>query len=395
MNEKTKNMLIGIFVLVAVFFTFSIVLFLKPSVGDGKETLYVRFSNINKITVGTRVTYAGKPVGEVVAIQQIHDARDQPSDILGRLYFYQLTLKVDSHVKVYDTDEITIQTSGLLGEKSVAIIPKAPPKGVVPKLVTNQPIYADSVDPIENTFYELSQLSTELQGTIKDVHEWLNENKDQVSYAIKWFGESMNQAYTAISSFNEEKLTLDFKRAANNFSHVMEQASDVIEQLHREDVFTHMGTAMTHFTNASRSIDLITKTISDGKGTIGRLIRGDDIYLQLSAVMSKAETLMNDINQYGLLFNNNKQWQRLRLQRVAVLNNLETVDQFKDYFNREIDQVNTAMGRISLLVEKVEEKKTLTSEPRFKEDFAELLRKVDTLSDNLRLYNQKLMENKN
>ena len=45
-----------------------IIMFLKPSVGDGKQILYVRFSDVNNIPIGTRVIFAGKPVGEVVAI---------------------------------------------------------------------------------------------------------------------------------------------------------------------------------------------------------------------------------------------------------------------------------------------------------------------------------------
>jgi phospholipid/cholesterol/gamma-HCH transport system substrate-binding protein len=392
MGEKTKNMLVGLFILLAVFFTFSIVLFLKPSVGDGKQTLYVRFSNINRITVGTRVTFAGKPVGEVVKIEEIHDARDQPSDVLGQVYFYQLVLKIDSHVKVYNTDEITVQTSGLLGEKSVAIIPKTPPKGVVPKLITNQPVYADSVDPIENTLHELGNLSIALEGTVQDIHTWLNENKDQVSYAIKWFGESMSQANIALTSFNEDKLTQNFKQAAQDFSHVMQQASSAMDQLETDDVFKNIGTTMANFTKASRSIDLVTQSLADGTGTLGKLIRGDDFYLQMTDVMSKVETLMNDINHYGLLFNNNKQWQRLRLQRATLLNNLETADQFKNYFNQEIDQINTAMERLTMVVDRAEEKHAVLETRDFREDFAELLRKVDTLADNLRLYNQKLVE---
>jgi len=68
--------------------------------------------------------------------------------MLGRIYFYQLVLKIDSRVKVYDTDEISIETSGLLGEKSIAITPKPAPKGITPTLITTQPIYAESVDPL-------------------------------------------------------------------------------------------------------------------------------------------------------------------------------------------------------------------------------------------------------
>src|SRR5689334_19466886 len=148
MGEQIKNMLIGIFAIAACLLIVWIILFLKPSVGDGKQILYVRFSDVNKIPIGTRVIFAGKPVGEVVAITSIADARTKPSsDILGHLYYYQLELKIDSHVKVYDTDEITVQTSGLLGEKSIAIIPKPVPKGIVPQVLTSKTVvYAKSVD---------------------------------------------------------------------------------------------------------------------------------------------------------------------------------------------------------------------------------------------------------
>ena len=139
MSNQLKNIMIGIFLIGAISVFVGIVFFLHPSVGDEKQTLYVRFSNINKINVGTRVLFAGKAVGEVTEINQIYHAREtQPSDSLGRLFFYQLTLRVDSNVKVYNTDEISIQTSGLLGEKSIAIVPKAPPKGVTPERLTDK-----------------------------------------------------------------------------------------------------------------------------------------------------------------------------------------------------------------------------------------------------------------
>ena len=143
MIDYMKNMLIGLFVIVACGLVVGIILFLEPSVGDGKQTLVVRFSNINGLSLGTRVMFAGKPVGEVIEIQQIPHARDQPTDELGQVYFYQLILKLDSSVRMYNTDEITVQTSGLLGEKSIAIIPRSPPKGVKPTLITSKtPIYA-------------------------------------------------------------------------------------------------------------------------------------------------------------------------------------------------------------------------------------------------------------
>jgi phospholipid/cholesterol/gamma-HCH transport system substrate-binding protein len=351
MGTKVKNMLIGVFVLVALICSVSIIMFLKPSVGDGKKTVYVRFSNINKIGVGTRVVFAGKPVGEVVAVNEIFDAREQPADILGRVYFYQLTLKVDSSVKIYDTDLISLQTSGLLGEKSVAIIPKVPPKGVTPRLITNEPIYADSVDPIENAFAEISELANEMEITFSKVNTWLDENDEHLSFAVDAFGQSMDQIRKAVAEFNDERIIEDVKTVTHN--------------------------------------------LAAGNGTLGKLINDDELYLRMQAVMSKINTLMNDINHYGILFHLNKGWQRTRTQRINWINALDNPTSFKSYFETEVDQINTAMGRISALVDRANtfpKKCDIMTSDSFKEDFAELLRQAGALSDSLKLFNEQLMQ---
>ena len=111
MTDKMKNILIGLFVAAAVTIMVAMVLFLEPRIGDGKKTFRVRFANVAGIIIGTRVTFAGKPVGEVVAIQEVKEARTEPSDETGRVYVYLLTLKVDSTVDIYNYDEIAIRTS--------------------------------------------------------------------------------------------------------------------------------------------------------------------------------------------------------------------------------------------------------------------------------------------
>jgi phospholipid/cholesterol/gamma-HCH transport system substrate-binding protein len=88
-----KNILIGLFVTGAIAIMISLVLFLKPTVGDGKKILCVRFTNIAGITVGTRVSFAGKPVGEVISIKELPNARDH-ADEMGRIYMYELVLKL-------------------------------------------------------------------------------------------------------------------------------------------------------------------------------------------------------------------------------------------------------------------------------------------------------------
>lgn len=396
MGEQTKNMLIGIFVVAACFLVVSLIMFLKPSVGDGKETLYVRFSNINKINVGTRVMFAGKPVGEVVAIDEIYDARKAPStDLLGRIYYYQLVLKVDSTIKVYDTDEVSIQTSGLLGEKSIAINPKTPPKGITPKLITSQPIYAESVDPIENAFVELSDLASHFQVTIKEVNRWFQKHGDEMGNAVRSFSGAMDELKIAVKAVNDHQVIAALKTSIENFSNTVSDVQDAIRQLNEGNVFANAADVVSNMKSASHSFDLIGQDIECGRRTLGKLVKGDDLFLRATAVMSKADTLMNDVNHYGVLYHLNKGWQRQRAQRMTVLNALDNPQNFKNYFESEVDDINTAMARISMLIDKAQfspDREAILNNTQFKKDFAELLRQADELSDNLRLYNQQLAE---
>ena len=71
----------------------TIILFIKPRVGDGNQVIKVRFTNINGIALGTPVTYAGQPIGEVATIHQVSDARQQSVNEYGNVYPYIVSFK--------------------------------------------------------------------------------------------------------------------------------------------------------------------------------------------------------------------------------------------------------------------------------------------------------------
>lgn len=395
MGEQTKNMMIGLFVLVACATIVWLILFLKPTVGDGKETLYVRFANINQINIGTRVTFAGKPVGEVVAIESVPDARQKPlSDVLGEIYYYQLILKVDSSVRVYDTDEITVQTSGLLGEKSIAIIPKVPPKGTIPKLISNkQPIYAQSVDPIEKAVNELSSLSKEMKQTFQLTSSWIQKNGNDLGNAIRSVGNTMDEVKVTVAKINADKIVDDIKQSIVQFTSTLQDVQNAVQEMQVGHVFTNIGIVMDRLKGASTNFETISQNIVDGKGTLGQLISKDDFYLHLNAILSKVDTLMNDVNHYGILFHLNKGWQRQRAKQITTLNALNTPSNFRKYFQEEVSSINTAMSRLSMLIEKAErnpKKEEIMQNEAFKKDFKDLMDQADSLSNNLKLYNEQL-----
>lgn len=394
MKSSLKNFSIGLFLVCALTALFGLVMFLRPKIGDQKQTLLVRFSNINKVGVGTRVLFAGKAVGEVTAIQEIYHAREtQPTDSLGRLYFYQLTLKLDSKIHVYSTDEISIQTSGLLGEKSIAIVPKSPPKGVTSELITDKsPIYADSIDPLENTISQLSDVGEKLNLAVGHVKNWFEQNEPAITKSVTAFGSAMHQIDAAVTAINDQQLVNQFKQGALALTASAEKLEVALQELSEGGAFENFGPAVANLKQITSSLEKISNDVAAGQGTIGKLLQSEDLYLQMNAIMSKAETLMNDVNHYGVLFHLNKGWQRTRTQRMARMNQIENPTAFKNYFQTEVDQINTSMARLSMLIDKAhrEENPQLIENAQFKENFADLMRRVQQMSESLQLYNEQL-----
>lgn len=381
MTDRLKNILIGLFVTSAITILIAIILFFKPTVGDGKQTISVRFANIAGISVGTRVTFAGKPVGEVTQIKELPNAREQPDD-MGRIYLYQLTLKLDSNVEVFTNDEIAIRTTGLMGEKSIAILPKA---GAATERITHQVINANSIDPLENTFTQMTRVANRLETTVGHIDQWFTSNEKGLSTLLVHCNDFLPTFHETAGLFNEN---LRFIRTSLDEDKLLHKVASLTENLDQ------MATAFnTDGASALRNLNQISRDIASGTGTIGRLLVGDDLYLRLTSLMGKGETLMNDINHYGLLFQYSKSWQKGRTRKANFVKALDTPQEFRNYFEGEIDSMTTSVGRLTELMNRAngQDRSQIIESDAFKRDFAILLRQVQGLTDSLKLYNESLI----
>ncbi|HEU64974.1 MAG: hypothetical protein KR126chlam4_01020 [Candidatus Anoxychlamydiales bacterium] len=400
MSDKLKNILIGLFALMAIMIIAGTVLFLQPSIGDGEKTLNVRFSNIAGINIGTRVTFAGKPIGEVAKILEVQDARDEQRDEFSRIYCYQLVLKVDSSIDVYENDIISIQTTGLMGEKSIGIIPKSSPRDA--KLVTNDIIYAKSVDSIENTAQQISQLSDKAEKTLDNFNVWFEKNSQSLSLA-------MTSVSNLLNDIDTQKMVSSVHSSINSFTESLNHVNNALKIVEDNNTFDKLNILVDNITITSdfistegketmQNIKLLTQHFNDSKTSIGKLLTTDDLYLKFNALFGKANTLFNDINQYGVLFQYSKGWQRQRTKRANILESLSTAKSFRSYFETEIADITSSLGRINTLVEKssdFSQKQRIENSDSFKRNYAYLLRQVESLLNMVKLYNEDLLDKSN
>ena len=117
----------------------------------------------------------------------------------------------------------------------------------------------------------------------------------------------------------QESLIPQMKEATVAMTASMEKVNSALGTLIQDKVFENLGTIASNLSIASTSIDKMCQNLNSGQSTLGKMINADDMYLRLTAVMSKADTMMNDINHYGVLFHLNKGWQRTHTKRISQL----------------------------------------------------------------------------
>ncbi len=477
MGDQYKNVMIAFFVIAAISIVTFVLMFIHPSIGDEKKIIKARFTDIDKINTGTRVTYGGKPVGEVVEIREILGEKDHRVSRDGKIFLYELELKVDSGVNIFNSDEISSRTSGLLGEKSVAIIPYPPRPGEKLRRIDTEVIYAQESGTVEQTFKEFKEVADkfdlaldninrildELQheqtfrsiartaSNLADITDALNKPKEisdiiaslqhvtngaSASWAkvestinnIETASDNVKDITTAINQPDNLADTVgnvhalseravqtwdNVDVAVNDFAETASNTRDISNAVNQPqrlknivanvdsvsgnlaNTMPQVNTAVIEIAATAKNAHVITDKISEGDSTLGKLLVEDDLYLRMVALFNKGEVIFNDINHYGLLFHLDKGWQRLRARRMNLLGKLCSPQQFRNYFNDEIDNISTSLARVSMVLDKNENLYPcglLLDDNEFAKVYAELLRRVAAMEEALKMYNQQVVD---
>ncbi|HRD54800.1 MAG TPA: MlaD family protein [Parachlamydiaceae bacterium] len=388
MIDQAKNFMIGLFVIAAISIVIFILLFLHPSVGNEELVLRVRFADIDKISVGTRVTFAGKPIGEVVAINEVEETEKDRIGRDGKVYVYELILRADSSINVYNTDEIAAKTSGLLGEKSVVITPLPKKPGETLRVVSNDILYANEQGGVDDALKELRKIGNKIDTTLSAIEEAFNDlNKQHLFEKMAATAENLKSITSALNKPDEWSETLS---NFHNLSAKMNKSWKTVD-VSLKNILKATANAKT-FTGDGVTI---IGDMKEGRGTLGGLIRKDDLYLKLGALLSKANVTLNDIGHYGLLYHSDKGWQRLRARRMNMLYKLQNPAEFSNFFNDEIDGISTSLERVNMVLSDTESTLSpccLGLNRDFTKVFRELLTRVKELEESLNMYNQQMQD---
>lgn len=212
---------------------------------------------------------------------------------------------------------------------------------------------------------------------------------------------ALNNVSNVFDTLEKEKFWHNISATASNLKDISKALNEPkiwSESLQNiRQITTKVNKSWDTVDRAILDFSKITNGINQGEGSVGKLVKRDDLYIRLIALTNKAETTLNDINHYGVLFHLDKGWQRMRARRMNLLQKLQSPQEFRNYFNDEVDQISTSLERVAMVMEQMQNMSAMgcydmLQNPDFVKVYSELMRRVDVIDESIKMYNQQVAD---
>ena len=269
------------------------------------RTFFAIYDDIEGVSVGTPVTVSGFNVGSIQDISFYQNTMD----ILVKF-------RVENKVKFSKNSVAQIYETGLIGGKSLAILPNNGPlaqsgdtlrSSIAPGLTE---LVNDKLSPlqekIESTFVSADSLLKNINNVL-DVNSQnqIKESFSQLSDLTANLKESAENLNSIINS-NEIKIN-DIVSNVDNFSSNFSSLSNS---------FSDVEVIIGNLTKTSNNLNSIIDEISSGDGTFNQLIYDDSMIKSLNEASNNLNLLMEDLRlnpkryvHFSLFGKKNKEYQ--------------------------------------------------------------------------------------
>jgi len=254
------------------------------------DTYFTEYDNIQGLNTASSVTVNGFDVGKVVGIT----FNDNPNK--------KGLLRVEFSVEkdfVFSKNSIAkIYSASLMGGKSLAIVPSYEGDQAVPGDYLKGEIESDMFSSVEE---KLNPLQAKLESVIVSADSLLvnmngiidEQSIVSIKQGILSFESTLlsleNAAKNADSIVAENKSSL--KTSVRNVEKITKNFSKFTDSLSQVDI----GLLVAKIQSTVDNLNRLTTKLNSGEGTVGKLIKDDAVYINLSNAAKELEELLRDI----------------------------------------------------------------------------------------------------
>lgn len=285
-TKEVKTALLAIVAILLFIFGYS---FLKgKNWFDSSKTFYAVYNNVEGLSPSSPVTINGLRVGSVTKIDFL--------DTSGQLL---VTFLVEKEFPFSDESIAEVYGGGLIGGKSLAILPKYDPGNI-----------AKSGDTLPSAIEEgLLELVNERLSPLQEKVERVIVSADSL---VNSFNEVMNKESRQNLRNSIAELNTAVGSLRNSATSVEGILSENSPKLNR--TFTNLEEMSTKFNNFSDSLsefdvkkvsedlenavvnfETVTEKLNSGEGTAGKLINDPSVYNNLERATNQLDALIQDV----------------------------------------------------------------------------------------------------
>ena len=251
------------------------------------KTLYAQYENVEGLVVSSPVTISGLNVGKVSKISI--------DNTTGKVTV-EMQIKSDFPIKKNSIAEIYAPSP--IGGKQIAILPSKDGALAVTgdTLISSSKLgltdeVAKQIVPLKD---KISKLLDNANVMLENVNQVLDaKTKENLKSSLAELNETLAQFKAASSQVNT--LLADNKSKINGTMTNLEKASANFNKVSDSLAKVNIGPTVKNLEKTLENVDKMMTDIQSGKGTIGKLMKDDALYLNFNKTSKELELLLQDL----------------------------------------------------------------------------------------------------
>ncbi|WP_420573750.1 MlaD family protein [Kordia sp.] len=284
-SREIKTALLAITALVLLYFGISYLM--SSSVLSSDRVFYAEYNNVGGLVPSTKVMINGYKVGKVQDVQLQASGKSI------------VTLALDNDFQFSKNSTVQLQENGFIGGKSIAILLK---HDNARKAVSGDTLQASTqVGMIDSFKNQLTPLQAKIEGVLVSTDSLMNavnqilneESRENIKNSIRNLNTTVANFKKASGTLNtlldSNKAKLDNTLSnVDNITANFSKVSDSLANLQLNKTVKDLQSTIAGF-------NTIIAGIENGEGSVGKLLKDDELYNNLTGASLQMEQLLEDM----------------------------------------------------------------------------------------------------
>ncbi len=277
MKRKYNEFYIGLIVTVTIFVVIGMIVLLESNnFLQGGFTINLIVQDAKGIKTGGNVMYKGLEVGS------IEETKLNDKGVLLKLNI----TKIDSIPK---DSKFTISATSIIGNQSIEITPG---KSKI-YFANGAFVKGQSSSGFSDIIQNGSKITENINKVVKNIDTITNnKTKEEIRSALNKINQSVNLIHSSLQN-NLDDIRATIKNLKQITSNNKTPIDSMINRLSEHS--KNLSDAMDNTQKITDDIGTLIAEVKNGKGTIGKFLKDDEVYDNLNTAIKHLDDLINDI----------------------------------------------------------------------------------------------------